>query len=148
MGCRDRLFFISRRAGAPSLTSHSQEFHMKTQANVQHALMCLEALAVADQPLSVEEISRHQGVPFDECRDLLDRMTQAGFVQETEEGYALVCEVESLTALDVLQALWYPPRHDPEFQLWIGAEKRVATHVTLQAIAAAPLVLTDGGYAA
>jgi hypothetical protein len=121
---------------------------MKTQANVQHALMCLEALAGSDVPLSPEIISRERGLLLDECRDLLERLASARLLERDHESYAFTQELSAITAYDVLQALWYPPEKKPAFRMWVGPDRGLAAHMTLQAIRVLPSSVSDGGLAA
>lgn len=95
---------------------------MENRQTVQFALQCLEKLEeTANRTLSAHDISRAQGVPENECVDLLRRLTRAGILEECGEGkMRLQRPLEEFTALDILQALWAKETKKSTFRMLAG----------------------------
>jgi DNA-binding IscR family transcriptional regulator len=104
---------------------------MKYQLYVQYAVLCLEALDSCEgQPLSIQELSQSQGVPFADCVHLVHRLSQAGIVEVTPAGaVALLRPVEELTALEILQALWKRKVAPMVVQMLVGG-RGLRAHLT------------------
>jgi DNA-binding IscR family transcriptional regulator len=94
---------------------------MKTPLLVQYAVACLQGL---DHPCSTRDLSRHQGIPIEECSFILGQFESAGILKKQTNGcWAVARELEDLTVLEVLKALW-APRRAPEFRLLYGQRQR------------------------
>ena len=109
---------------------------MKSQLDLHHALMCLQALdAERERALSAMDISRRQGVPVEECRLLLGRLSDAGLIETDEkERFRLGRDLSDLTALEVVQAVTAASPKAPRFRLWFGADRRLGLQKTLEAV--------------
>jgi DNA-binding IscR family transcriptional regulator len=104
---------------------------MNHQRTVQFAVMCLQELDQHPaEGLSAKEISRAQGVPFEECVRILESLRHAGIVGRGMPGtFVLLRPVEEITAMDILQSVWAPNAEQPVFRLmYVG--RRVAAAKT------------------
>src|SRR5690349_3772086 len=95
---------------------HPRRTIMSNSQTVEFGLLCLQAL---DQTpaMTLEDICRDIGVSALNCRQVLDAFESAGIVSQDDNGrYQLEQEIENLTAVEVLEALWYAPVKLPAFR--------------------------------
>jgi DNA-binding IscR family transcriptional regulator len=112
---------------------------MTSQLHVQYAVMCLQELDRRNSSyLDVQKISREGGIPQADCREVLKRLHAAGIIDAgTGQTFALRQPLESLTALQVIQAIWTTaPKEAPAFRMLIAPEDG-ALRKTLEAVGAA-----------
>lgn len=91
---------------------------MYTRLDVQRALACLKCLEeVPAGSLDAVTLSRHAGIPYVECKELVDRFETAGFITVGADGeLRLTRPIHEFTSLDVIQAVW-SQRPAPKFRL-------------------------------
>lgn len=118
---------------------------MNNAHDVQQALMCLEALD-EQAGLTAFDISRRQGIDLSQCETLLSHLADGGLLLAHEGGYRLAKPLQDIAALEVLQAVWSPPRRNTPFQLLFGPPRGPAFHRTLNAAGRVgmPLVFAEG----
>ena len=104
---------------------------MKNQQFVQYAVLCLQALdANGGRPLSVQDLSHSQGVPFATCVRLINRLSDVGIVEVTSDGVTLRRPVEDLTALEIVQAIWSDKEKSTGFRMLVGGVRGMRAKVT------------------
>jgi DNA-binding IscR family transcriptional regulator len=114
---------------------------MATPLRMQYALMCLQELDRHGPGfLDARKISRDGGIPADDCREILARLHDAGLLEVgTKESFALRQPLESLTVLQIIEAITAPqPSKAPAFRL-LTTPGSGALRKTLQAVRAASL---------
>jgi len=69
--------------------------------------------------LNVQVLSRRGGIPLLDCLEVLERLHNAGIVDAgAGQAFALRQPLESLTALEIIQAIWTEvPKKAPAFQM-------------------------------
>ncbi len=104
---------------------------MNNSQTVRYALMCLQAWDIQEgKPLSAKDISRQQGVPMDQCLNVLVRLERAGVLSAPQTGrYVLVRPLGEFSALEIVEALAPAPKAPPAFAS-LYAATRGATRQT------------------
>jgi Rrf2 family protein len=89
---------------------------MKTTKTVAYALACLQKLAEhAGEYVQACEIALAQEIPQAYCQKILLALSNAGIVESVKgRGFMLLKPFESITTLEVLQALENPREEKPE----------------------------------
>ena len=90
---------------------------------VQFAAMCIAELdEQGGRSLSLQQLSRNQGIPFPVCRKIIRRLDLAGIVKVTDGKIVLLRSAEEMTALDVLEAIWSSKEALPAFRMVVGGQ--------------------------
>ena len=90
--------------------------------HVQYAVACLDRLLRDDRPtISLESLAKENGIPMNDCRDVIEHLEAAGIISEVEGGVLEVSRPDA-TALDILNALWSTPVV-PAFKALFGRQK-------------------------
>src|SRR5258706_2229206 len=112
---------------------------MDKPLTVQYALECLQAIDLKNPtPLTTHEIGKQQGIPIDICQKILDSLVHAGILEADEcQRYRLRTDIEELTSLEILQAIWTPAPRVTSFRI-LFAKDSGALQTTLQAVTTAP----------
>lgn len=99
----------------------------------EYAVACLEAL---DHPATLGDISRSGHMPYDACQTILDRFVRAGLARRNDTGtYERAKSMDSLTAFEVLQAVWSTPQpQTPSYTLLFPRENAGTASVLERAL--------------
>ncbi|OGR90511.1 MAG: hypothetical protein A2992_07500 [Elusimicrobia bacterium RIFCSPLOWO2_01_FULL_59_12] len=110
---------------------------MKNKRIVQFAVMCLQAFGANEgRALSPQEISKHQGVPLEDCLNIIKRFRSAGIVAAaSREKVILARPVEDLTAVEILEALWAVDATRLDLQMLVGGNHGRRAEKTLECVA-------------
>jgi len=121
----------------PHKNKKQKETSMNHQRVVQLAVICLQELDEhAGQAVSFQEISQRRGIPLPECAHVIRQLSKAGIVDLADDDQAVLRrDIEELTALEILQAMWAPAIDSPAFQFVLG--HRGAAQTTQSFIASA-----------
>jgi DNA-binding IscR family transcriptional regulator len=108
---------------------------MNYRQRVQYALLCLRELDSREGDFaSLLDISRAQGIPLADCREVFKHLAQAGIVNFSESNQiSLQRAMDEVTALDLMQAIAQPLRVLPTFRMLVKPTLR-AVRTTLHAM--------------
>src|SRR6188768_1054762 len=92
------FFYVQKIPPAVRYQKSKRSFIMNTRLLLQYGLTCLQVLdRESPHCLTVSTLSRAEGIPPTQCQEVLDRLTEAGLVEQLAAGFRLAKPIEEIT---------------------------------------------------